>query len=53
LAQADYFLFPTLKRELAGLSVSLDEFKTRWEGVVRTLTEDNFARAFERWQHRY
>jgi histone-lysine N-methyltransferase SETMAR len=52
LAQADYFLFPTLKRELAGLSVSLDEFNTKWEGVVRTLTEDNFARAFERWQHR-
>jgi hypothetical protein len=48
LAPADYFLFPTLKRELAGLSVSLDEFKTKWEGVVRTLTEDYFARAFER-----
>jgi histone-lysine N-methyltransferase SETMAR len=52
LAPADYFLFPTLKRELAGLSMSLDEFKTKWEGVVRTLIEDDFARAFERWQHR-
>ncbi len=52
MALADYFLFPTLKRELAGLSVTLDEFKTKWEGVVRTLTEDDFARAFERWLHR-
>jgi hypothetical protein len=48
LAPADYFLFPTLQRELAGLSMSLDEFKTKWEGVVRTLTEDDFTRAFER-----
>ncbi len=51
LAPVDYFLFPSLKRELGGLSMSLDEFKTKWEGVVRTLTEDNFARAFERWLH--
>jgi hypothetical protein len=52
LAPADYFLFPTLKRELAGLFMSLDEFKTKWEGVMRTLTEDDFAKAFKRWQHR-
>jgi hypothetical protein len=32
-------LFPTLKRELAGLMLSLDEFKTKWEGVIRTLTK--------------
>jgi histone-lysine N-methyltransferase SETMAR len=50
LAPVDYFLFPTLKRELAGLSMSLVEFKTKWEGVMRTLTEDDLA--FERWQHR-
>jgi histone-lysine N-methyltransferase SETMAR len=52
LAPADYFLFPTLKRELAGQTLSLDEFKTKWEGVVRTLTKDDFARAFERWLER-
>jgi histone-lysine N-methyltransferase SETMAR len=52
LAPADYFLFPTLKRELAGLTMSLDEFKQKWEGVIRTLTKDDFARAFERWLHR-
>jgi histone-lysine N-methyltransferase SETMAR len=30
LAPADDFLFPTLKRELAGLSMTLDEFKMKW-----------------------
>jgi hypothetical protein len=49
LAPADYFLFPTLKRELAGQTLSLDEFKTKWEGVIRTLNKDDFAKAFERW----
>ena len=27
-----YFLFPTLKKQLAGLTMSLEEFKTKWEG---------------------
>jgi hypothetical protein len=52
LAPADYFLFPMLKRELEGQTLSLDEFKTKWEGVVRMLTKDDFARAFERWLER-
>jgi hypothetical protein len=38
LAPADYFLLPTLKRELAGLSMTLGMFKNKWEGVVRKLT---------------
>jgi histone-lysine N-methyltransferase SETMAR len=46
LAPAD-FLFPELKRELVGLTLSQDEFKTKWEGVVRTLTKDDFATAFQ------
>jgi hypothetical protein len=37
------FLFHTLKKELAGLILSLDEFKTKREGIIRTLTEDEFA----------
>jgi histone-lysine N-methyltransferase SETMAR len=47
LAPADFFLFPELKKELAGLTLSQDEFKTKWEGVVRTLTKDDFATAFQ------
>ncbi len=49
MALADYFSM--LKRELAGLSMTLDELKTKWEGVMKTLTDDDFARAFERWLH--
>ncbi len=35
-----------------GLSKTLEEFKKKWEGVIRTLIEDDFARTFERWLHR-
>jgi hypothetical protein len=38
-----------LKRVLAGLILSQDEFKTKCEGVNETLTEDNFTMAFKRW----
>jgi histone-lysine N-methyltransferase SETMAR len=48
LAPADFSLFPTLKKELSGLTLTFTEFKTMWEGVVRTLTKDDFARAFMR-----
>jgi histone-lysine N-methyltransferase SETMAR len=52
LAPADFFLFPTLKKELSGLTLTFTEFKTMWEGVVRTITKDDFARAFVRWYER-
>jgi hypothetical protein len=38
-----------LQRVLAGLILFQDEFKTKWEGVSETLTEDNFTMAFKRW----
>jgi hypothetical protein len=41
-----------LLRELVGLILSLEEFKTKWEGVIRTLTKDNFTTAFQRWLER-
>jgi hypothetical protein len=41
-----------LKRVLAGLILSQDVFKTKWEGVSETLTEDNFTMAFKRWLDR-
>jgi hypothetical protein len=50
LAPADFFLFPALMRELVGLILSLDKFKTKWEGVIRTLTKDDFTMAFQRWR---
>jgi hypothetical protein len=32
LALADYFLFPRVKKELAGLTLTQDTFKKEWEG---------------------
>jgi hypothetical protein len=32
--------------------MTLGEFKKKWEEVIRTLTEDDFARVFERWLNR-
>jgi hypothetical protein len=40
--------FSRLKRELAGLILSLDEFE-KWERIMRTLIKDDFARTFQRW----
>jgi hypothetical protein len=52
LATADFLLFPTLKRELLSLILSLNEFKTKWEGVLRTMTKDDFTKEFQRWLER-
>jgi len=52
LAPADFFLFPKLKRELAGITMTQEEFKKKWEGVLRTLSKDDYARAFTRWLER-
>jgi hypothetical protein len=49
LAPADYFLFPRVKRELAGLTLTQDTFKKEWEGAVRSTTVADFAEAFQRW----
>ena len=49
LIPADFFLFLKLKRELAGLTLTMDEFKKKWEGFSRTLTKDNFTMPFQRW----
>ena len=53
LAPADFFLFPKLKAELAGDFLDADSFKTKWEGVVRTLKEDDFTKAFSKWVERH
>ncbi len=49
LAPADYFLFPRVKRELEGLTLTQDSFKKAWEGAVRSITAADFAEAFWRW----
>ena len=52
LAPADFFLFPRIKTELAGRTLTADTFKNNWEGVVRTIKKEEFAAAFRRWMER-
>jgi transposase len=51
LAPAD-FLFRKVKEELAGLHLTQESLKSAWEGVTRTIGEDEFATAFRRWYER-
>jgi histone-lysine N-methyltransferase SETMAR len=52
LAPADFFLFPKVKKELAGLTLMRESFKKDWEGAVRTLSAADFAEAFQQWIRR-
>jgi histone-lysine N-methyltransferase SETMAR len=52
LASADFFLFRRVKEALAGTTLDQDSLKTAWEGVIRTITADDFATAFRRWFER-
>ncbi len=45
LTPAVYFLFPKLKKELAGFTISQEEFKKEWEGVLRRVSRKEFAKA--------
>jgi histone-lysine N-methyltransferase SETMAR len=49
LAPSDYFLFPKVKKELAGLTLTRETFKKEREGTVRTPTAADFAKAFRQW----
>jgi hypothetical protein len=37
LAPVGFFLFPTMKSKLAGLSLTQESFQKAWERVVRTI----------------
>jgi histone-lysine N-methyltransferase SETMAR len=52
LAPADFFLFPKLKMQLAGLTLTQNTFENTWEGVIRNLSKDDFATTFRRWYER-
>jgi histone-lysine N-methyltransferase SETMAR len=49
LAPANFFLFPKVKKELSGLTLTRETFKKEWEGAVRTLAVADFATAFQQW----
>ncbi len=52
LAPADFFLFRKVKEALAGITLDQESLKNAWEGVIRTITADDFATAFRRWFER-
>ena len=53
LAPADFFLFPTVKTALSGLTISGNSVQTDWERAIRTLPTEDFRRCFERWLERH
>ncbi len=53
LAPADFFLFPTLKTELAGTRIIDHTVQKEWERVAKTLDKDDFTKAFMKWEERW
>ncbi len=45
LALADFFLFSSVKRELAGKTLTEETLKQEWEGNVETLSAADFVKA--------
>ncbi len=43
LPTAGFVLFLRVKSELVGMSLAQDTFKSSWEGVIRIITEEDFA----------
>ncbi len=52
LTPADYILLLKLKKELAGFTMTQEELKKEWEGVLRRVSREEFAKAFVRWYER-
>jgi histone-lysine N-methyltransferase SETMAR len=52
LAPANFFLFPKVKKELAGLTLTRESFKKDCEGTVRTISAADFTEAFRQWFRR-
>lgn len=47
LAPADYFLYPTIKRELGGVSIRRDMVRVEWDRACRRSPPDCFTAAFD------
>ena len=52
LAPADFFLFRKVKEDLAGLSLNQHSLKNTLVGVTRSMADEAFATAFQRWYER-
>jgi hypothetical protein len=51
LVPADYSLFWRIKSDLADVSITHETFKTELERVLRSIGENEFTGAFQRWLH--
>ncbi len=49
LAPADFFFFRCVKEELAGVTLDQSTLKKEWEGVMRSISAEEFATAFRLW----
>ncbi len=49
ITPANFFLFPRMKSEMAGLSLTQESFQKSWEVVVWTIAQDHFGTAFQCW----
>ena len=49
LTHADRFLFPNIKNKVPTFTLTQETFQKSWEGVVRTISKDDFATDFRRW----
>ena len=52
LAPADFFLFPKVKEQLAGITLTRQSFRSTWDRVLKTISAAEFATAFLRWHKR-
>jgi hypothetical protein len=50
MASADYFLFTNMKAELMVISVMQEPFQKTWDGVLITISKDDFVTALQRWK---
>ena len=53
LAPADFFLFKTLKNDLAGVPAGDDRPETRLGRTLRRIPKEDFATAFQKWVRRW
>ena len=54
LAPNDFYLFPTLKRQLRGIRMdSLDELRKRVLSVFRSIQKDDYKKLFNTWVERW
>lgn len=49
LALVDFFLLPTAKEILGGITITCNMVKKDLEGVCSTIPKEAFAHAFEKW----